>query len=133
MDFPKDLKYGRTHEWVRVEGKEAVIGITAYAAEELGDMVYLELPEEGEELERDAAFGVVESVKATADLYTPLSGKIVETNGPLTDSPEVINEEPYGEGWMIRLLITDRSELDDLLTAAAYQEFVEKEQERKES
>jgi glycine cleavage system H protein len=129
MDFPKDLKYSRTHEWVRVEGKEVVVGITGYAAEELGDIVYVELPEEGDALEQDTAFGVVESVKATADLYAPLSGKVVEINEPLEDAPEVMNEDPYGDGWMVRLLLSNASELDDLLDAKAYSEFVEEERE----
>ncbi|HUT55939.1 MAG TPA: glycine cleavage system protein GcvH [bacterium] len=129
MDFPKDLKYSRTHEWVKLEGKEAVIGITAYASDELGDIVYVELPEDGEDLEKDTAFGVVESVKATADLYAPLSGKVVETNEPLEDAPEVMNEDPYGDGWMLRLALADASELDELMDANAYHEFVEEERE----
>ena len=129
MDFPKDLRYSRTHEWVRVEGKEAVIGITAYASDELGDIVYVELPEDGDDLEKDTAFGVVESVKATADLYAPLSGKVVETNGPLEDAPEVMNEEPYGDGWMLRIAMGDASELEELMDSNAYQQFVEEERE----
>jgi glycine cleavage system H protein len=129
MDFPKDLRYSRTHEWVKVEGKEAVIGITAYAADELGDIVYVELPEDGDDLEKDTAFGVVESVKATADLYAPLSGKVIESNEPLEDAPEVMNEDPYGDGWMLRISLADPSELEELMDAGAYQEFVEEEQE----
>jgi glycine cleavage system H protein len=129
MDFPKDLRYSRTHEWVKVEGKEAVIGITAYAADELGDIVYVELPEDGDDLEKDTAFGVVESVKATADLYAPLSGKVIESNEPLEDAPEVMNEDPYGDGWMLRISLADASELEELMDAGAYQEFVEEEQE----
>ena len=129
MDVPDDLKYSGSHEWARIEGDEAVIGISAYAADELGDIVYVELPEEGENLEKDTAFGVVESVKATADLYAPLSGKVVETNTPLEDSPEVVNEDPYGDGWMVRILISDPSELDELMNAEAYAKFVEEEQE----
>jgi glycine cleavage system H protein len=129
MDFPDDLKYSRSHEWVRVEGDEAMIGITEYASEELGDIVYVELPEEGDKLEKDTAFGVVESVKATADLYAPLSGEVIEINSPLEDSPEVMNEDPYGDGWMVRMVVSDFSELDDLLDAGEYREFVEEEQE----
>jgi len=129
MEFPDDLKYSGTHEWVRIEGDEAVIGISAYASDELGDIVYVELLEEGEELEKDTAFGVVESVKATADLYAPLSGQVVETNTPLEDSPEVVNEDPYGDGWMVRIIISDTAEIDELMDAEAYAKFVEAEQE----
>ena len=129
MEFPDDLKYSRSHEWVRVEENEAVIGISSYAAEELGDIVYVELPEEGDELEKDSAFGVVESVKATADLYAPISGKVIEINSPLEDSPEVINEDPYGDGWLVRIVKTNDSEMDDLMDAEAYQQFVEEERE----
>lgn len=129
MDFPDDLKYSRSHEWVRVEGGLAVIGVTAYAAEELGDIVYVELPEDGEELEKDGAFGVVESVKATADLYSPLTGTVSEINTTLADTPEVVNDDPYGDGWMISIKIADRGELDELMDAESYQKFVEEEQE----
>jgi glycine cleavage system H protein len=129
MNFPDDLKYSKSHEWVRVEGKQAVIGISAYAAEELGDIVYVELPEEDEELEKDAAFGVIESVKATADLYIPIAGRVVEVNTPLMDSPEVINDDPYGDGWMLTIAIADASELEELMDAETYQKFIEEEQE----
>jgi len=129
MEFPDDLKYSRSHEWVRVEEDEAVIGISAYAAEELGDIVYVELPEEGDELEKDSAFGVIESVKATADLYAPISGKVVEINSPIEDSPEVINDDAYGDGWLVRIVHSDPSEFDDLMDAQAYREFIEEEQE----
>jgi len=130
MIFPDDLLYSRTHEWVRVEeGGQAVIGITAYAAEEMGDIVYVELPEKGDELELDAAFGVIESVKATADLYSPISGEVVEINTPLEDAPEAINEDPYNDGWLVRVELKDPSELEDLMDAREYQEFVEEERE----
>ncbi|MFO8058542.1 MAG: glycine cleavage system protein GcvH [bacterium] len=129
MNFPNDLKYSRTHEWVKVENGEATMGVTAYAAEELGDIVYVELPEEGDDLEKDTAFGVIESVKATADLYSPLSGKVAEINTPLEDSPEVINEDPYLDGWLVRVAMSDTSELEDLMDADTYREFVEEEQE----
>jgi len=129
MKFPDDLKYSRSHEWVRVEENEAMIGITMYAAEELGDIVYVELPEEEEEIEKDSAFGVIESVKATADLYSPLSGVVVETNTPLEDSPEDINEDPYGDGWLIRVTLDDAAELDELMDAEEYGKFVEEERE----
>jgi glycine cleavage system H protein len=129
MDFPSDLKYSKTHEWVRVEGAEAVIGISGYASEELGDVVYVELPEEGDEIEKDTAFGVIESVKATADLYAPVSGQVIEINGPLEDAPEVVNEDCYGDGWLVRVLLKDKAELEELMNAQAYAEFVEEQQE----
>ncbi len=129
MEFPNDLKYSRTHEWVKVENDEATIGITAYAAEEMGDIVYVELPEDGDDMEKDSVFGVLESVKATADLYAPVSGKVVEINTPLEDSPEVINEDAYGDGWMVRVVLSDTSELNDLMNVEEYSRFVEEEQE----
>jgi glycine cleavage system H protein len=129
MDFPSDLKYSKTHEWVRVEGAEAVIGISGYASEELGDVVYVELPEEGDEIEKDTAFGVIESVKATADLYAPVSGQVIEINTPLEDAPEVVNEDSYGDGWLVRVLLKDKAELEELMNAQAYAEFVEEQQE----
>ncbi len=129
MDFPDDLKYNRSHEWIRIKDDVAVIGITAYASEELGDIVYVELPEESDEIEKDAAFGVLESVKATADLYAPISGKVVEVNTPLEDAPEVVNEEPYGEGWMIAVSIAKPEELEQLMDTVAYQKFVDEERD----
>jgi len=129
MDFPNDLKYSRSHEWVRVEGSEAVVGLTDYAQEELGDIVYIELPEEGEEVEKENAFGVVESVKATEDLFSPVSGKVVEVNSPLDDSPEMVNEDPYGDGWLIRLEMTDQDEIKELMNAEQYHAYVEAESE----
>jgi len=129
MEFPNDLKYSRTHEWVKVDNDEATIGVTAYAAEEMGDIVYVELPEEGDEIEKDSAFGVLESVKATADLYSPVSGNVVEINTPLEDSPEVINEDAYGDGWMVRVVLSDPAELNDLMDVKEYSQFVEEEQE----
>ncbi|OGP61036.1 MAG: glycine cleavage system protein H [Deltaproteobacteria bacterium RBG_13_61_14] len=127
MDFPNDLKYSRSHEWVRVEGSEAVVGLTDYAQEELGDIVYIELPEEGGEVEKETAFGVVESVKATEDLFSPVSGKVVEVNSPLDDSPEMVNEDPYGDGWLIRLEMTDQDEIKELMNAEQYHAYVEAE------
>ena len=126
MDFPEELKYSKTHQWVRLEGEnEVVIGISDYAQQELGDIVYLELPEEGDVVEKDSAFGVIESTKATEDLYSPVSGTVIEVNTPLIDSPEVINEDPYGDGWMIRVEIDDQSELDDLMSAEDYMKYIE--------
>ena len=127
MNFPDDLKFSRSHEWVRREGAEAVVGLTDYAQEELGDIVYVELPQEGEEVEKETAFGVVESVKATEDLYSPVSGKVIEVNTPLDDTPEVVNEDPYGDGWLIRLEMAEPKELEDLMTAEQYQAYVEAE------
>ena len=127
MDFPDDLKYSRSHEWVRREGGEAVVGVTDYAQEELGDIVYVELPQEWEDVEKETAFGVVESVKATEDLYSPVSGKVIEVNTPLDDAPEVMNEDPYGDGWLIRLKMTDPQEFEELMTAAQYRAYVEAE------
>lgn len=125
MDFPVDLKYSKTHEWVRLEpDNQAVIGITDYAQHELGDIVYIELPEDEDTLEKDSALGVIESTKATEDIYSPLSGTVVEVNSPLLDSPEVINEDPYGDGWMIRIELSEKSELNELMTAEAYKKFV---------
>ena len=126
MDFPKDLKYSKTHEWVRLEAEnQAVIGITDFAQHELGDIVYLELPEQDEAIEKDSALGVIESTKATEDIYSPLSGSVVEVNTPLMDSPEVLNEDPYGDGWLIRIEIGDKTELDELMTAEAYKKFID--------
>jgi len=128
MDFPGDLKYNRSHEWVRVEnGTEATVGISDYAQDQMGDVVYVELPEEGEEIEKDTAFGVIESVKATEDIYAPVSGRVLEINVPLEDSPEVINEDCYGDGWLIRVELFEPGELDELMDSEAYQEFVKEE------
>jgi len=125
MDFPEELKYSKTHEWVRLEGEnEVVIGISDYAQQELGDIVYLELPEEGDVVEKDSAFGVIESTKATEDLYSPVSGTVIEVNTPLIDSPEVINEDPYGDGWMIRVELSEPKELEDLMNAEEYQDYI---------
>ena len=104
---PSDLRYTKDHEWVRVEGDEAVIGITAYAAEQLGDIVFVELPDVGKALDQFAAFGVVESVKAVSDLYAPIGGEVVGTNDALTGTPEVVNGDPYGQGWMLRVRLAD--------------------------
>jgi glycine cleavage system H protein len=127
MNFPEDLKYTREHEWCRVKGNRAIVGITDHAQDALGDIVYLELPEVGEEVKKGETFGVVESTKAVSDLFAPVSGKVVEVNGPLADAPETINEDPYEEGWMIQIEIADPADLKDLLEPAAYRKFVEEE------
>ena len=127
MNIPSDLKYSREHEWIRVDGNLATIGITDYAQEELGDIVNVELPEEGDEIHKDEAFGAVESVKASSEVFSPLSGKIAEVNEPLMDAPEMINEDPYDEGWMVKIELSDSSELDDLMDAEGYEQYVQEE------
>lgn len=125
MDFPEELKYTEEHEWVLVEEDIVTIGITDFAQEQLGDVVFVELPEEGDEVEAGKSFGVVESVKAVSDIYAPVSGEVVEVNDELPDEPETINSSPYDDGWLIKIKLTDPSELDDLMDADAYQEFIE--------
>jgi glycine cleavage system H protein len=121
---PEDLRYTKDHEWVRVDGEEATVGITEYAAGQLGDIVFVELPEVGRKLAQFAAFGVVESVKAVSDLFAPLSGEVVETNDALAGSPELVNRDPHGEGWMVRLRLSEPGEVDQLLDASAYDALV---------
>jgi glycine cleavage system H protein len=117
---PTDLRYTKDHEWVRIEGDVATVGITQYAADQLGDIVFVELPEAGRELAQFATFGVVESVKAVSDLFSPLSGEVSETNGELNGTPELVNSDPYGAGWMLRMRVAETSQLDDLLDGPAY-------------
>jgi len=121
--IPSDLRYTKEHEWVRVEGDEATVGITDYAAEQLGDIVFVELPDPGREIEQFATLGVVESVKAVSDLFAPVAGEVVARNEVLGDRPELVNGDPYGEGWMVRLRITDTDQLGELLDAAAYEDL----------
>jgi glycine cleavage system H protein len=118
------LRYTRDHEWVRLDGDEAVVGITQYAADQLGDIVFVELPEAGKALEASRPFGVVESVKAVSDLFAPLSGEVVATNDALTAGPELVNSDPYGDGWMVRMHLADAGDLEDLLDADAYDALV---------
>jgi len=132
MEFPEGLKYSKEHEWVLVEDKIVTIGITEYAQEELGDIVYVELPEVGEKLIKDDPFGAVESVKAVSDVYAPVSGTVLEVNDALPDSPETINEDAYGDGWMVRVEMTDMDDLKDLMTAEEYAEFVAQQKEEAE-
>ena len=120
MGYPDDLRYSKEHEWVRVEDGRATIGITSFAADELGDIVFVELPEVGNELKQFATFGVVESVKAVSDLYAPVSGTVTEVNEALRDRPELLNSDPFGEGWIARVELADPSELDGLMDAEAY-------------
>ncbi len=128
MDFPAELKYSRSHEWVRLGDDDlATLGISDFAQDQLGDVVYIELPEVGRTLHAEQAFGSIESVKAVSELVSPLSGEVVEVNEELVDSPEIVNEDPYGSGWMIIIRLEDKSELKELLAAENYQAFVEEE------
>ena len=124
MAVPQDLQYTKSHEWVRVEEGVATVGITEHAQDELGDVVFVELPEQGATLQAGDSFGAVESVKAVSDLYAPAGGEVVEVNGALEDSPEKINEDPYGEGWILKLRISGEA---DLLSAADYEKLLEEE------
>jgi glycine cleavage system H protein len=121
--IPPDLRYTKEHEWIRVEGDEATVGITDFAAEQLGDIVFVELPEPGAALDQFATFGVVESVKAVSDLFAPIGGEIVERNETLADQPELVNQDPYGAGWMVRVRVADAEQLAELLDATAYDEL----------
>jgi glycine cleavage system H protein len=125
MKLDANCLYHEEHEWVRVEGDEAVIGISDYAQDQLSDVVYVELPEVGDTFERGEIFAVVESVKAASDVYMPVGGEILEINEILEDSPELVNQDPYGEAWFVRVSIDDATELDDLMEAEAYQAFVD--------
>ncbi|HUK65436.1 MAG TPA: glycine cleavage system protein GcvH [Anaeromyxobacteraceae bacterium] len=129
MNFPDDLKYTKEHEWCRVKGGRAVVGITDHAQDQLGDIVYVELPEVGDLVKKGEAFGVVESTKAVSELFAPVTGKVVEVNDPLSDAPETINEDPYEEGWMIQIEISDSKELEGLFDAGGYRKFLEEEVE----
>ena len=120
---PGDLRYTKDHEWIRVEGDEAVVGITQYAADQLGDIVFVELPDAGRSLDQHATFGVVESVKAVSDLFAPVAGEVTSTNDELTGSPEVVNTDPYGAGWMLRVRLADPGQVDALLDASAYEQL----------
>lgn len=124
MNIPAELKYTKEHEWVRVEGNTAIIGITAFAQGELGDIVYVEVDTLDEEVTKDQVFGTVEAVKTVSDLFSPLSGTVIELNPELADTPELVNSDPYGAGWMIKLEIKDAGELDGLMDAAAYAELI---------
>jgi glycine cleavage system H protein len=129
VDLPEDLRYTQDHEWLRVEGDEAVIGITEYAASELGDVVFVELPGSGLALQPAQSFGVIESVKTASDLYSPAAGEVIAINDQLADKPELVNEDPYGAGWMIRVRLSDpesvASDSERLMDAAAYRSLIE--------
>ena len=123
--YPEDLRYHQEHDWARVEGDTATVGVTWYAQDALGEIVHYEPPEEGTTVAKDESYGEVESVKAVSDLIAPLSGEVVEVNRALVDAPETINEDPYGDGWLIRIRMSDPSELDDLLDVGAYKQLLE--------
>ncbi|MDP8947707.1 MAG: glycine cleavage system protein GcvH [Actinomycetota bacterium] len=126
MSVPEELQYTKSHEWVRTEGDTVTIGITDHAQEELGDIVYVELPERGANIEAGEPFGTVESVKAVSDLYTPVGGEVVEVNTTLDESPEKINDDPYGEGWIVKLRVSDEG--SGLLSASDYEQLLEEEE-----
>ena len=129
MEIPEGLKYSKEHEWVATEDSSATIGITDYAQDQLGEVVYIELPAVGDKISKDDPFGVVESVKAVSDIYAPISGTVTEINQELVESPEMVNEDPYGDGWLIKIRVTDAAELDDLMDSEEYQEMVAEEKE----
>ncbi|WP_129718220.1 glycine cleavage system protein GcvH [Pedobacter sp. SYP-B3415] len=124
MNFPSELKYTKDHEWVKVDGNEATIGITDFAQRELGDIVYVDINTVGEEVAKEAVFGTVEAVKTVSDLFMPVSGTVLEVNAELNNSPELVNSDPYGQGWMVKISLSDLSEIDGLLSADAYQTLV---------
>jgi glycine cleavage system H protein len=124
---PEDLSYTKDHEWVRTKGDEATVGITDHAQNQLGDVVYVELPKVGDKFEASEPFGSVESVKAVSEIYMPLGGTVIEVNESLNDSPEQVNEDPYGDGWMIRIKIDNPSQVDALLTSVEYEDYIKEE------
>ena len=128
-NVPEDLHYSKDHEWVRVDGDQAIIGITDYAQNSLGDVVYVELPKAGDEFAANESFGSVESVKAVSEVFTPIAGTVVTINESLADEPESVNSDPYGDGWMVRLKMANPGEVDSLLTAAEYEDFTKAESE----
>ena len=129
MVIPPDLRYTKEHEWVRVDDGIGTVGITDYAQDQLGDVVYVDLPSPGKQLSQLAVFGEIESVKAVSELYAPVSGEVVESNGALADKPELINESPYGEGWLMKLRLAGDGEIEKLLTADQYSDHIEREAE----
>lgn len=126
MNFPENLKYSKDHEWVRVENNEVVIGITDFAQSELGEIVYVDVTSEGETINKNEVFGSIEAVKTVSDLIMPVTGEVLELNPELDDAPELVNSDPYGDGWIIKITMKDEKDLDDLLDAKAYKELVGK-------
>jgi glycine cleavage system H protein len=124
MNIPKDLKYTKDHEWIRIEGDTAVVGITDFAQSELGDIVYVEIETEGESLDQEEVFGSIEAVKTVSDLFMPVSGEITEFNEDLEANPETVNSDPYGDGWMVKIKMSDESQLNELLSADQYSELI---------
>jgi glycine cleavage system H protein len=124
MNFPSELKYTKDHEWVKIEGNEAYIGITDFAQRELGDIVYIDINTVGDEVSKDDVFGTVEAVKTVSDLFMPVTGTILEVNAALNDNPELVNTDPYGQGWMVKISVSDAAQGDDLLSADAYKTLV---------
>ncbi len=124
MNIPKDLRFTKDHEWIKPEGETALIGITDYAAGELGDIVFLEIETEGEQLEQGEVFGTVEAVKTVSDMFMPVAGKVIEINPKLEDKPELVNKDPYGEGWLIRIEIKNKGQLDMLLSQSDYEALI---------
>ncbi len=127
MKIPEGLFYTRQHEWISVDGENGTIGITDHAQKELGDVVFVDLPEPGVRVQAEQAFGSVESVKAVSEVYTPVTGRVLEVNGDLTDGPEVINKDPYGKGWMVKIKLADVAELDELMSAEDYTKYLQEE------
>lgn len=123
-NIPSELKYTEDHEWVRMDGDVATFGVTDYAQGELGDVVFLELPEAGDEIKQGEAFGSVEAVKTVADLYAPVTGEVTEVNETLEDAPETVNQDPYGDGWLVKVKLSDKTELDSLMDAEAYEQHI---------
>lgn len=124
MNFPSNVKYTKEHEWIRIEGDEAYVGITDYAQEQLGDIVFVDIPTVGESLDKDEVFGTIEVVKTISDLFLPIAGEVLEENEALADNPELVNKDPYGEGWLIKIKPNDVSDINDLLDAEAYKALV---------
>jgi glycine cleavage system H protein len=127
VEIKADLHYTKTHEWVKVEGDVVTMGVSDFAQSELGDITYLELPEPGDSVSKSEPLGVIESVKAASDIYSPVSGEIVEANDQVVDAPESVNSSPYGDAWLVKIKLSDPSEIDDLMDSAAYESFVEAE------
>ncbi len=125
MNIPENLRYTKDHEWIRVEGEEAYVGITDYAQGELGDVVFIEIETEGEELDKEEVFGTIEAVKTVSDMFMPVAGEVLEVNEKLEDTPEVVNKDPYGDGWLIKIKLTDASQVEDLLSPEKYKELLD--------
>jgi len=124
MSYPSNLKYTKEHEWIKVEGNTAFVGVTFYAQKELGDIVFIEIETEGDTVEKDEPFGTIEAVKTVSDLFMPVTGEIIEVNQLIKDNPELVNKDPYGDGWMVKINITDASQLDELLDVEAYKALI---------